>query len=351
MGCAIRAGGPSPSLGSGGAGISRVGRCIFYRACYRSVGLGAVFRRWGRDGLLVIVAGDKRAVPSDGNVPYRVITSEFRHGNGSYPGPGAIDVSVIMPCLDEEAALAGCIHEALGAIAGLGVRGEVVVVDNGSTDESVRVAREAGARVVMEPQLGYGRACRRGLRESRGRFLILGDADGSYDFTALPHFVEPLLNGAEMVMGSRLAGTIEPGAMPWLHRRVGNPLLTRVIGAVFSSQVSDVYCGLRSISRSAYRRLSLRATGFEFATEFLIEAEMVGVAICEVPIHYRRRAGGVPKLRTARDGWRTVRLIASKTLALRRVAKAHQNGGDTRHAEPADRAQGWEQGSDQSTKS
>lgn len=260
----------------------------------------------------MIVAGDKRAVLSDGNVPDRVVTSEFPHGNASCPGPGAVDVSVIMPCLNEEAALAGCIHEALGAIAGLGIRGEVVVVDNGSTDESVRVAREAGARVIVEPMRGYGYACRRGLAEAKGHYLVLGDADGTYDFGELSRFVLPLDSGADMVMGNRLNDLLEPGAMPWLHRRVGNPILTKVINALFSIGVSDAHCGLRSVSKAAYSKMLLEAPGMEFASEFLIEAARAHVRIVEVPIRYRPRAGGEPKLRTFRDGVRHVTLMVTR---------------------------------------
>ena len=153
----------------------------------------------------------------------------------------------------------------------------------------------------------------------QGDYLVLGDADGTYDFSTVPQFVAPLVNGADMVMGTRLNGSIEDGAMPWLHRHIGNPAITYLIGTLFSSGLSDVYCGLRSIKRSSYEGLNLNATGMEFATEFVIEAGIAGVAIHEIPIHYRRRIGGIPKLRTARDGWRTLRLIASKASSRRRV--------------------------------
>lgn len=217
-----------------------------------------------------------------------------------------IEVSVIMPCLNEEAAVAECVKEAWEALAETDLTGEVLVVDNGSTDSSVAVAEGAGARVVHESHRGYGNACRRGLAEARGRFLLLGDADGTYDFSALGDFVTPLLNGADVVMGTRLGGSIESGAMPWLHRHVGNPFLTMLLNALFSPGVSDALCGMRSIKREGYVELTLASPGMEFATELLIEATRQGLHIKEVPIQYRRRRGGVPKLRTFRDGWRSL---------------------------------------------
>lgn len=224
--------------------------------------------------------------------------------NGSH-----IDVSIVMPCLNEEEAIKGCIDEAQAALAILGLSGEVLVVDNGSSDASVDVAIAAGARVVHEPDRGYGNACRRGLAEAKGRFLVLGDADGTYDFTVLTDFVAPLLNGADMVLGDRLNASMEPGAMPWLHRYVGNPLLTKTMNVLFGSDISDAHCGLRSISKQSLQTLSLTSPGMEFASEFLIEAAQQGVRIEQVPIRYRPRSGGQPKLRTFRDGWRHLRLM------------------------------------------
>lgn len=249
-------------------------------------------------------------------------------------GEHVVDVSVIMPCLNEAIALPSCIEEALEAITEMGVSGEVIVVDNGSIDGSSEIARRAGARVVQEPRRGYGNACRRGFAEARGRFLVLGDADGTYGFNALPGFIVPLLDGADMVMGTRLGGSIEVNAMPWLHRHVGNPLLTRILNLLFSPGVSDAHCGLRSITRESYGELRLGSTGMEFASELLIAASRRGFRIVEVPIRYRRRAGGEPKLRTFRDGWRHLRLMityavprSERHAALsRQVAIASSNG-------------------------
>jgi glycosyltransferase involved in cell wall biosynthesis len=229
--------------------------------------------------------------------------------NGVSTSEHRFDVSIVMPCLNEEEAIKDCIVEARTALAVLGFSGEILVVDNGSTDRSVEVARSAGARVIHEPNRGYGNACRRGLREAKGRFVVMGDSDGTYDFSALAQFVLPLLNGAEMVMGNRLNSTMEAGAMPWLHRYVGNPFLTKTMNVLFASDIGDSHCGLRSIKKESLQELTLTSPGMEFASEFLIEAIQHGVKVDQVPIRYRRRYGGQPKLRTFRDGLRHLRLL------------------------------------------
>ena len=233
--------------------------------------------------------------------------------NGVPVAHHAIDVSIVMPCLNEEEAIGRCVDEASRALAELGLSGEVVVVDNGSTDGSVAVARAAGARVVHEPLRGYGNTCRRGLVEARGRYLVMGDSDGTYDFTALPAFIEPLQNGADMVVGNRLNREMEKGAMPWLHRYVGNPVLTGTMNILFGSHIGDAHCGLRSIKKPCLEQLNLASPGMEFASEFLIEAVQKGAMIEQVPIRYRRRFGGQPKLRTFRDGLRHLRLMLLKS--------------------------------------
>jgi glycosyltransferase involved in cell wall biosynthesis len=229
-----------------------------------------------------------------------------------------MDVSVVMPCLNEEDAIGVCIAEALGSVAAMGLSGEVVVVDNGSTDDSIRVARAAGARVIHEPERGYGNACRRGLSEARGRYLVMGDSDGTYDFTALPDFVWPLIDGVDMVIGNRLNKEMEAKAMPWLHRYVGNPVLTGTMNLIYRSDIGDAHCGLRSITRPFFDQLELSSPGMEFASEFLIEAVQHDVTIEQVPIVYRRRLGGQPKLRTFRDGFRHLRLMLARS---RRISR------------------------------
>ena len=246
---------------------------------------------------------------------------------GVVPGvPDQVEVSIVMPCLNEADALRSCVIEASTALIDLGLSGEVLVVDNGSSDGSIEVAMAAGARVVEEAERGYGNACRRGLAEAKGRFMVLGDADGTYDFTELPSFVTPLLNGADMVIGNRLNSSMETRAMPWLHRRIGNPFLTWVMNTLFSSSIGDAHCGLRSITRQSLLRLRLSAPGMEFASEFLIEALQNDVRIDQVPIRYRLRHGGRPKLRTFRDGWRHLALLLSRWSKARLPAENENHG-------------------------
>jgi len=218
-------------------------------------------------------------------------------------------VSVVMPCLNEEAAVGACVEQALQALAAMGVAGEVVVVDNGSSDRSAAVARVAGARVVEEPRRGYGSAYLRGFAEARGRYLVMGDADGSYDFGDLARFVEPLVAGeAELVMGDRLGGDIRPGAMPWSHRWIGNPILSGMLRLLFRTRISDSHCGMRAITREAYDRLGLRTTGMELASEMVVSALREGLAVREIPITYHPREGE-SKLVGTRDAWRHVRFM------------------------------------------
>jgi glycosyltransferase involved in cell wall biosynthesis len=225
-----------------------------------------------------------------------------------------LDVSIVMPCLNEEEAITGCVEEALAAIESLGITGEVLVVDNDSSDRSARLAVAAGARVVTEADRGYGNAYRRGFLEARGRVLVMGDADGTYDFSALRSFFEPLLSDTDMVVGTRLRGSIDRGAMPWLHRYVGNPFLTATMNLLGMQGISDVYCGMRSLKRDVASLMSLTTSGMEFALEMLIEAKRMDVRISEIPIRYRQRQGGRPKLRTWRDGWKSFRFIVSESL-------------------------------------
>jgi glycosyltransferase involved in cell wall biosynthesis len=219
-----------------------------------------------------------------------------------------------MPCLDEAESVGGCIHQALVSLDELGEPGEIIVVDNGSTDGSAQVARSAGARVVFEPRRGYGNAYRTGIAASRGRYLVLGDADGTYDFSSLAALVAPLREGADLVIGSRMLGVMEAGAMPWLHRRLGNPLLTHLVNWSCRAGISDVYCGLRSMTRSAYDQLEVNSPGMEFALEVVVSAAGQGLRIHEIPVSYRRRQGGVSKLDTWRDGWRSLRFLLQHTL-------------------------------------
>jgi hypothetical protein len=220
-----------------------------------------------------------------------------------------VDVSVVIPCLNEEASIEHCVRQALDAIHSTGLTGEVVVVDNGSTDRSAEVAQAAGARVVYEDQKGYGRAYLRGFREARGGMIFMGDGDGTYNFSELPLFLQKMQGGVEFVMGSRLRGNIHPGALIW-WRRFGNFLLSGMLRMVFRPGITDAHCGLRLISREAVDRMPLAAPGMEFASEMIILAKRQGVRMAEVPIEYATRPEDSPsKLKSIPDGLRHVRYM------------------------------------------
>ena len=219
-----------------------------------------------------------------------------------------IEVSVVMPCLNEAATVAACVSQANMALADAGLVGEVVVADNGSTDGSPERAQEAGARVVPVPHRGYGAAYLGGLAAARGRYLVMGDADGTYDFGDIPAFVARLKEGNDLVIGSRFAGRILPGAMPWLHRYIGNPVLTGILGLFFGQRVSDAHCGMRALTREANERMRLRTTGMEYASEMIAVAIRQGLKVAEIPIVYHPREGE-SKLRSFRDGWRHLRFM------------------------------------------
>jgi glycosyltransferase involved in cell wall biosynthesis len=220
----------------------------------------------------------------------------------------------VIPCLNEAETLAACVQQAQLAMTQSGIAGEVIVADNGSTDGSDAIAAQLGARVVAVPERGYGSALMGGIAAARGQYIIMGDADQSYDFGEIPNFVERLRQGAELVQGCRLeagGGEVLPGAMPFLHRRLGNPLFSLMARKWFGAPVQDVYCGLRGFSKDLYTRLGQRCTGMEFATEMIIKASLSGARISEVPIvlHPDGRAAHAPHLKTFRDGWRTLRFF------------------------------------------
>lgn len=220
------------------------------------------------------------------------------------------EVSVVMPCLNEESTVGICVEKAKKTLAELGIRGEVVVADNGSTDKSIEAAEKAGARVVHQDKKGYGNAYLKGFAEAKGKYIIMGDADDSYDFTDLERFITPLREGQDLVMGTRIKGTIVKGAMPALHRYFGVPVLTWMLNILFRTGLSDAQCGMRSFSKEAYERMHLNTTGFEFASEMLIKASHAGLKITEIPItlHPDGRKGK-PHLKSFTDGWRNVRFM------------------------------------------
>ena len=216
-------------------------------------------------------------------------------------------VSVVIPCLNEEQNIDRCVRAAQQALSAAGLGGEVIVVDNGSEDRSAALAGAAGARVLHEPRRGYGSAYLAGLAAARGDYLVMADADLTYDFADIPRFVEKLAAGADLVVGDRM-DHIEPGAMPWLHRYIGNPLLTGILNLFFRTGVRDAHCGMRALRRDAIARLDLRTTGMEFASEMVVSAARERLVIDEVPIKYHPR-GGESKLSSFRDGWRHLRFL------------------------------------------
>jgi glycosyltransferase involved in cell wall biosynthesis len=222
------------------------------------------------------------------------------------------EVSVVLPCLNEEETLAGCIEEILASFATLGVRGQVVVADNGSTDRSTEIARGLGAKVVRQPVRGYGAALMAGFEAADAPFIVMGDADGSYDFGTIGPMLQRLREGYDLVMGNRFAGGIHEGAMPPLHRYLGNPVLSFLGRSVSRAPVGDFHCGLRGLTKDAFRRMRLRTHGMEFASEMVVAAAKQGLRITEVPTVLRKdRRSRPPHLRSFRDGWRHLRFIAT----------------------------------------
>src|SRR5712692_4478660 len=222
----------------------------------------------------------------------------------------AVEVSIVMPCLNEVETLAACIAEAREAISKGGYTAEIIVADNGSTDGSQLVARELGAKVVDVQRKGYGSALIGGIDAAQGRFVVMGDADASYDFAAIAPLIAKLRDGYDLVVGNRFLGGIEPGAMPWSHRWLGNPVLSSINKMFFHAPVGDTHCGLRAFTKGAYEKMRLRATGMELASEMVIKASMKGMRISEVPVvlHPDGRSRP-PHLRTWRDGWRHLRFM------------------------------------------
>jgi hypothetical protein len=226
------------------------------------------------------------------------------------PSPSDLELSVVIPCLNEAPTIVLCVTRALDAMAQHGIRGEVVVSDNGSTDGSVDIATAAGARMVSCPTRGYGAALQWGFRHARGRYLLMGDGDQSYDFSLLPRFIEQSRAGSRFVIGSRLRGQIEDGAMPPLHRYLGTPVLTWILNRLFGTRISDCNCGMRCIERATFFTLGVVSPGMEFASEMIVKAAVVGVQITEVPIDfYRDQRDRRPHLRPFSDGWRHLRLL------------------------------------------
>ncbi|MBI4314427.1 MAG: glycosyltransferase family 2 protein [Chloroflexi bacterium] len=230
-------------------------------------------------------------------------------GSTAPSAPGTdVEISIVMPCLNEIETIVACVRKAKAVIATHGYRGEVVVSDNGSTDGSVEAALAAGARVVHQPLRGYGNAYIKGFESAEGRFILMADSDNTYDLNDLPQFLALLRDGYDVVMGNRFTGNILPGAMPWSHRYIGNPALSGLLNLFFKSGVGDAHCGMRAFSREAYKRMHLQTGGMEFASEMVINSAKAGLKMTEVPITYYPRLGE-SKLNSFRDGWRHLRFM------------------------------------------
>jgi glycosyltransferase involved in cell wall biosynthesis len=231
-------------------------------------------------------------------------------GQPEAPSSAAVEVSVVIPCLNEAESIAFCVDQALAGLRVAKVRGEVLVVDNGCSDASAKIAAEHGARVVKASIKGVGSASRVGIQAAQGEFVILGDADGSHDFSEIPRFVVKWREGFEFIVGNRFQGGVKDGAMRWHHRYIGTPALSALLNLFFRSGVNDINCGMRGLTKDLYRRLDLRTAGFEFCSESVIKAAKLGARIAEAPITaWPDRRGRPPHLRTFHDGWRHLRFI------------------------------------------
>jgi glycosyltransferase involved in cell wall biosynthesis len=243
------------------------------------------------------------------NVALKIDSSATLHARAPEASPAA-EVSVVIPCLNEANSIGICVEKSMLAFRAGGLRGEVIVADNGSTDGSIEIAEKLGARVIRVTQRGYGSALRAGIAAARGSFIVMGDADDSYDFGDVPRFVEMWRKGHDVVMGNRFRGEIKRGAMPWHHKYLGNPALSALLNIFFRAGIGDAHCGMRGFTREVYDRMDLRSTGMEFASEFVIKATQLDASIAEIPITlWPDKRGRPPHLRSFRDGWRHLRFM------------------------------------------
>ena len=225
-----------------------------------------------------------------------------------------IDVSIVMPCLNEQETLGICIEKAQSTLNTLGVQGEVIIADNGSTDKSVEIAEYLGARIVHQPTRGYGAAYLAGIAAAHGQYIVMGDSDNTYDFRDLERFIIPLREGYDFVIGNRFKGEILPGAMPWANRYIGNPILSGILCVLYGTHISDSHCGMRSFTIDAYKRMELQTTGMEFASEMVIKAVQTSLKIYEIPITYYPRKGE-SKLNAIRDATRHLHFMLQYKLS------------------------------------
>jgi glycosyltransferase involved in cell wall biosynthesis len=226
------------------------------------------------------------------------------------PSPQPIEISIVLPCLNERETVGTCVAKAKAVLEAAGLDGEIIVADNGSTDGSIELAESSGARVVHVRDRGYGNALRGGIQAARGTFVLMADSDDSYDFGHIPRFVEELRNGSDLVMGNRFRGGIQEGAMPVLHRYLGNPVLTAVGRLFFRSPARDFHCGIRAFRKQSYESMDIRSTGMEFASEMVVKASLLRMKVSEVPTTLSPDGRShPPHLRTWHDGWRHLRFL------------------------------------------
>lgn len=236
-------------------------------------------------------------------------------------------VSIIFPCLNEEESIGYCINEIKDIFSGHNKQIEIIVVDNGSIDNSENIAKECGAIVLNENKKGYGSALRRGFAKAKGEIIVMLDADGTYDPSKLPYMIDLIKNNnVDFVIGDRFNGKIEKGAMPWLHRRIGNPFLTFVLNRIYGMEISDAHCGLRVFRKTILTLLNLETSGMEFASEMLVKLSQINnISITQVPITFRKRKGGNPHLRSFRDGWRHLFfLVKNRSLKNRPIESSYE---------------------------
>lgn len=227
------------------------------------------------------------------------------------------EVSIVMPCLNEQETLGTCIEKAQSTLNTLGIQGEIIIANNGSTDKSVEIAERLGAHVVHQPTRGYGAAYLAGFAAAHGKYIVMGDSDNTYDFRDLERFIIPLREGYDLVMGNRFKGEILPGAMPWTNRYIGNPILSGILCVLFGTHISDSHCGMRSFTVDAYKQMALKTTGMEFASEMVIKAVQANLKIREIPITYYPREGE-SKLNALRDATRHIHFMLKYKLSNKR---------------------------------
>ena len=256
-----------------------------------------------------IPIGDLRGSAAIG-FDHDISAADFLEQDGPATVAQPVELSIVMPCLNEQETVGVCVRKAIATLRDAGIAGEVIVADNGSTDGSVELARAEGARVVNIGEKGYGNALKGGILASRGQYVLMADSDDSYDFSHAPRFVEQLRAGSDLVMGNRFRGGISDQAMPFLHRYLGNPVLSGIGRLFFGSSCGDFHCGMRAIRKNSFERMDIRSTGMEFASEMVVKASLLRMNVSEVPTTLnpdgRNRA---PHLRTWRDGWRHLRFL------------------------------------------